>query len=163
MLSLFKNAYKQSYNIATPPLTEANLPDQTGRVIIITGGYAGVGQELSRIIYQHNGTVYVAGRSVEKAEKSITDTKALFPGSKGKIDFLKVDLADLTTIKVAVEEFRAKESRLDVLVNNAGVMVPPVGSRSEQGHELQMGTYFPISSHVSLTMSSNLQSNLHLI
>lgn len=139
MFALFKNAYKQSYNIAPPPLTEANLPSQLGRVVIITGGYAGVGQELSRIIYQHDGTVYIAGRSAEKAEKSITDTKALFPESKGKIEFLKVDLADLETVRGAVEEFQGKESKLDVLVNNAGVMVPPVGSRSVQGHELQMG------------------------
>lgn len=140
MLSLFKSAYRQSFNIAAPSLTEKNLPDQTGRVALITGGYAGVGQELSRILYQHNGTVYIAGRSSEKATKSINDTRALFPDSKGKIEFIQLDLADLTTIKGAAEDFLRKEERLDVLVNNAGVMIPPVGSKTTQGYELQMGT-----------------------
>lgn len=54
--------------------------------------------------------------------------------------FLKLDLNDLSTIKASVKEFLTKESRLDVLWNNAGVMVPPAGSETKQRHELQMGT-----------------------
>jgi len=54
--------------------------------------------------------------------------------------FLNVDLSDFKTIKPAVQEFMSKESRLDVLTNNAGVMMPPKDSKDAQGHELQMGT-----------------------
>lgn len=54
--------------------------------------------------------------------------------------FLKLDLDDLTTIKASAEEFLRKEKRLDVLWNNAGVMVPPQGSKTKQGYELQLGT-----------------------
>jgi retinol dehydrogenase 12 len=54
--------------------------------------------------------------------------------------FLRLDLDDLTTIKKSAEEFLAKETRLDVLWNNAGVMIPPQGSKTKQGYELQLGT-----------------------
>ena len=109
--------WKQSYFIPTPLLTEKNLPDQKGRVFIVTGGYAGCGFELSKILYQRNGTVYVAGRSKSKAETAVQRMKNEFPESQGKLEFLMVDLADLTTVKPAVEEFLSKEQRLDVLTN----------------------------------------------
>lgn len=66
--------------------------------------------------------------------------KAAYPESKGKAIFLSLDLSDLTTIKSSADEFLAKESRLDVLWLNAGVMVPPQGLKTTQGYELQLGT-----------------------
>jgi retinol dehydrogenase 12 len=56
------------------------------------------------------------------------------------LEFLHLDLANLTTIKASANEFLSKEKRLDVLFNNAGVMNPPQGSKTEQGYELQLGT-----------------------
>jgi NAD(P)-dependent dehydrogenase (short-subunit alcohol dehydrogenase family) len=106
----------------------------------VTGGYAGVGQELSQILYSRNGTVYIAGRNAEKAQKAISSIKQSAPNSSGKISFLELDLSDLTTIKPAVESFKSQESRLDVLVNNAGVMFPPEGSLTPQSHDLQTAT-----------------------
>ena len=91
-------------------------------------------------MYQHNATVYVAGRSQDKGEKAVAKLKEQFPNSKGKLMFLKLDLADQSTIKSSAEEFMSKESRLDVLTQSAGVMVPPSGSKDMDGHELQMGT-----------------------
>ena len=107
---------------------------------IVTGGYAGCGKELSKILYSKNGTVYVAGRSQEKADRAIDEIKKAVPSSDGRLEFLKVDLADLTNIKASADDFLKREQRLDVLTNNAGVMTPPVGSKSAQDHELQMGT-----------------------
>jgi retinol dehydrogenase-12 len=126
--------------IPTPPITEQNCPDQHGRVHIVTGGYAGVGLELCKILYSANGTVYVAGRSAEKAKTAIAAITENAPASKGKVDFLQFDLSDLKTIKPAVEKFNKKESRLDTLTNNAGVMVPPKGMRDAQGEDIQIGT-----------------------
>jgi len=134
------NIVSQCVFIPTPILTEKSLPDQAGKVHIVTGGYAGCGYELVKIFYQKNATVYVAGRSKEKAERAITALKKEFPTSIGKVEFLRVDLANLATIKPAAEEFMSKEIRLDTLTNNAGVMVPPVGSKDAHGHEQQMGT-----------------------
>ena len=123
-----------------PTLTEANLPSQKDKVFIVTGGASGVGYELCTILYQAGGKVYLAGRSEAKAQSAISKIKALSPTSPGELVFLSLHLDDLTTIKPAVEAFTARESKLDVLFNNAGVSLPPLGSVSAQGHELQMAT-----------------------
>lgn len=139
-ISFAGNVLSQMFWIATPPLTEKNLPSQAGKVFIVTGGYAGVGLELCKILYAAHGIVYVAGRSESKAASAIAAMKSAHPNSTGKLEYLHVDLSDLRTIKPAAEAFLARESRLDVLTNNAGVMMPPRGSTTQQAHELQMGT-----------------------
>lgn len=139
-LSGLRNILSQMFWIEPPPLTEANLPSQSGRVFIVTGGYAGVGLELCKILYAAHGTVYVAGRSASKASSAIAAMRSAHPNSTGRLEFLEVDLSDLRTIKPAADAFLSRESRLDVLTNNAGVMMPPQGSRSAQAHELQLGT-----------------------
>ena len=139
-MSIWWDVFRQCFFVPNPTLTEKNLPSQSGRVFIVTGGYAGCGFELSKILYGKNGTVYVAGRSKDKADKAISEIKTAHPSSDGRLEFLKLDLADLATIKASADEFLKKEQRLDVLTNNAGVMTPPVGSKTEQGYELQMGT-----------------------
>ncbi|KAF2840122.1 NAD(P)-binding protein [Patellaria atrata CBS 101060] len=132
--------FNQSFFIAEPTLTEKNLPDQFGRVFIITGGYTGVGYQLCKILYQRNGTVYIAGRSESKGRNAIDSIKKDLPDSKGRIEFLLLDLADHATIKESAENFLRREERLDVLTNNAGVMFPPLGTKDAQGNEIQMGT-----------------------
>lgn len=103
----------QVFRIPGPTLTERNLPSQAGKVFIVTGGYAGVGEQLCSILYGAGGTVYVAGRSSDKATSAIGRIQSQNPESNGKVAFLEIDLADLATIKPAVEEFLGKESRLD--------------------------------------------------
>lgn len=106
----------------------------------MTGASSGVGKELTQILYSHDAKVYVAARSQEKADKAIADIKSAFPKANGELVFLHLDLDDLTTIKKSAEEFLAKETKLDVLWNNAGVMIPPQGSKTKQCYELQLGT-----------------------
>lgn len=110
------------------------------QVHIVTGGYTGIGFELAQILYAKNSTVYIAGRSSSKGTAAISALKAACPHSQGRLEFLSLDLADLPTISKSAAEFMSKETRLDVLTNNAGVMVPPAGSTTAQGFELQMGT-----------------------
>jgi retinol dehydrogenase-12 len=107
---------------------------------MVTGATSGVGRELTKILYSHDAKVYLAVRSPEKAFSTIQSLKTAYPKSKGEMVFLKLDLDDLRTIKASVEEFLSKEERLDVLWNNAGVMVPPQGSQTKQNYELQLGT-----------------------
>lgn len=130
----------QSWFIPKPPLTEENLPDQTGRVCIITGGYAGVGFHVASILFQHNATVYLAGRSESKGNEAVEKITAKYPQSKGKVYLLKVDLSDLATIKPAVEEFKRRETKLHWLDNNAGVMRAPTSSKGAQGMNIQFQT-----------------------
>ncbi|KAJ9302085.1 hypothetical protein DTO271G3_951 [Paecilomyces variotii] len=123
-----------------PQFTEKNLSDQKGKVFIITGSSGGIGKQLAAILYGRNATVYIATRSKQKAESAISEISQTYPDSKGQLIFQHLDLGDLTTIRKSADEFLKKESRLDVLWNNAGVMVPPPGSKTAQGHELQLGT-----------------------
>lgn len=105
----------------------------------MTGASGGLEKLLVNILYQHNAKVYLAARSEAKTAKVIEGLKAAHPSSKGDLQFLNLQLDDLTTIKRAANEFLSKESRLDVLWNNAGVMIPPAGSKTKQGFELQYG------------------------
>ena len=93
----------------------------------MTGAYSGIGLELCQILYEHNATVYVAGRSRSKAADAISNVKTKSPKSSGHLEFLFVDLMDLSSLKSSVETFLAQEDRLDVLVNNAGVSQTPNG------------------------------------
>lgn len=127
----------------TPSLTESNLQDQRDKVFIVTGGYSGIGEALAAILYRAGGLVYIAGRSEQKAKEAITriqSQQTAVAANVGKLEFLPVDLSDLASIKPAAELFRTKESRLDVLFNNAAVSLIPAGQTTAQGHELTMGT-----------------------
>ncbi|KAL7813364.1 NAD(P)-binding protein [Trichoderma gracile] len=122
-----------------PAFTEQNLGDLAGKVYIVTGSNTGVGKELAQILYSKNATVYVAARSETKATKAIEDIRNAFPASTGRLEFHPLDLADLKGVAKSAKEFIARETRLDVLFNNAGVMHPPQGSTTKQGYELQLG------------------------
>ncbi|KAJ5280035.1 hypothetical protein N7478_005407 [Penicillium angulare] len=132
--------FYRSFCPPSPVLTEKNLPDQSGKIFIVTGANSGVGAELTKILYGRNATVYVGARSEKKAIDAIAGIKKAHPNSGGRLVFLQLDLSDLTTIKASAQNFLAAESRLDVLWLNAGVMAPPQGSTTSQGYELQLGT-----------------------
>jgi retinol dehydrogenase-12 len=122
-----------------PKFTDKTLPSQTGRVFIITGAASGVGFELAKILYLAGGTVYIAARSTVRCEGAILKIleqtenmgKGGKGGGKGKLESMVVDLADLGTVRGAVEGFLKREGRLDVLVHNAAVMTPPAGSKDK--------------------------------
>lgn len=117
-----------------PTYTTTSLPSLKGKVHIITGAASGIGYEVAKLIYLAGGTVYIAARSTARCEgaieKLIAETKSA-KGEKGRLGSLVVDLGDLRTVKGGVESFLAKESRLDGLVHNAGVMCPPAGSKDK--------------------------------
>lgn len=124
----------------SPTFTETSVPSLSSKVYIITGATSGVGLELAKILYSRSATVYVAARSSTKISTAIETVKSAFPKSTGRLEALCIDLSDLDTIKPAAQAFQRQEARLDGLVLNAGVMTPPEGSKTRQGHELQMGT-----------------------
>jgi retinol dehydrogenase-12 len=117
-----------------PTFTDKDLPSLAGKVYIITGAASGIGFELARILYAAGGTVYIAARSTSRYGRAIEHIKAQTTGrrTEGKLKQMVIDLADLRTVKGAVQEFLEQETRLDVLVNNAGVMMPPEGSKGKQ-------------------------------
>ncbi|KAK9316247.1 hypothetical protein V1522DRAFT_391824 [Lipomyces starkeyi] len=128
----------------SPKFTENDLPDLTGKVYLITGATAGIGLELLRILFWKNATVYVAARNRElfrEVKEKIMETPAI--GTKapslGRMELILMDLADLPSIKPGVEELLSKTKTLDSVWYNAGVMMPPEGSKTIQGYELQWG------------------------
>jgi len=133
------NQFSQAFPPAAT-FTEKSVDDLKGKVYIVTGANAGVGKELARLLYSLNGTVYVAARSAEKAQSAIQWIREQHPNAQGILHHLHLDLNDLEGIKSSAEEFLSKEKRLDVLFNNAGVMMPPPGTITKQGYELQLGT-----------------------
>jgi NAD(P)-dependent dehydrogenase (short-subunit alcohol dehydrogenase family) len=119
--------------------TTNDIPDLTGKVIIVTGSNSGLGLETVRQLGEHNPAhIYVAARSREKSEAAIKDLQQKNPNIS-PISFLPLDLASFESIKAAAVEFTSKESRLDILVNNAGIMMTPEGL-SQDGYEIQFGT-----------------------
>jgi retinol dehydrogenase-12 len=125
----------------TPTFTEKNLDDLTGKVYLITGAASGVGYELCKILYSKNATVYIGARSQKRIQGAIDSIQGEIKNSYGTLGSFVVDLADLKTIKPAVEKFTLETSRLDVLFQNAAVMTPPAGSKSVDGYDLELSTH----------------------
>lgn len=125
-----------------PPsaFTESDIPDLSGKVAIVTGGNTGIGKETARALLQHNCKVYIACRSEEKAHVAIESLKTNTGKTDADVKFLKLDLGNIKASKAAAEEFIKEEELLHLLFNNAGVMVPPKGSLTSDGYDLQWGT-----------------------
>ena len=112
------------------------LGDQTGRVTIVTGSNSGIGFETARVLAEKGATVIMACRNLDKANPKADEIRKRHPGTN--VEVMQLDLSNLDSVRAFAEAFRAKHSRLDLLVNNAGIMVPPYG-KTAQGFETQFG------------------------
>lgn len=140
MPSNFKSVLTQSFP-PKPTFTEKDVPDLRGKVYIVTGANAGVGKELAQLLYGLNATVYLLARSADKTNAAIAGIQRSHPRSAGRLVFLRLDLADLATVRATADAFLARESRLHVLFNNAGVLSAAKDLvLTPQGHELHVGT-----------------------
>ena len=115
--------------------TDADVADQSGKCFIVTGANTGLGFEVARVLAAKGARVMLACRSQAKAEAAMMQIGRETPGAD--LAFLPLDQADIASIRSAAE-LADKEPRLDVLLNNAGVMFPPL-TRTAQGFELQFG------------------------
>lgn len=115
--------------------TDKDVPDQSGRVFFVTGANSGLGYQTAKLLAGRGARVLLGCRSVEKAEAAIADIHAVYP--EADMRFIPLDLGDLKSIRSAAKLVE-KESRLDVLVNNAGIMMPP-REETADGFESQFG------------------------
>ena len=113
------------------------MEDQTGKVVIITGSNTGIGYHMAYELASKGADVVMACRNLEKASDSRNKILKDFP--KVNIKLYQLDLADLDNIKYFAKKFINENDRLDVLINNAGVMIPPY-SKTKNNFELQFGT-----------------------
>ncbi|KZV71197.1 NAD(P)-binding protein [Peniophora sp. CONT] len=99
-----------------------DIPDQTGKVFMITGGCSGIGYECTKQLLSHGATVYMAGRSPCEAATAIEQLEDDLPHiyGRGRVRYLKVDMSNMHDVQRAAESFMARVSRLDVLIHNEG-------------------------------------------
>ncbi len=114
--------------------SEADVPDQTGRVALVTGANSGIGFETARALASRGAHVVLACRDRARADDAVFRIGPV----AGPTEVLDLDLADLDQVRAAVDQLRERHDRLDLLVNNAGVMATP-HRRTAQGFELQLG------------------------
>ena len=117
--------------------TADQIPDQSGRVAVVTGGNSGLGLETARQLARAGADVVIACRNPDKGAAAVTDIKAGVPDARLQVAAL--DLASLDSVRAFAEWLRTERDRLDLLVNNAGVMAPPRRETAD-GFELQFGT-----------------------
>ena len=117
--------------------TTENIPDQTGKIAIVTGSSSGIGYEAARVLANKNVKVIIAVRNLIKGD--MAKSNIIGQNQNADVEVMRIDLSDLESVKDFVSEYKNKYTNLDLLINNAGVMVPPY-TKTVDGFELQMGT-----------------------
>ena len=126
--------------------TAADIPDQTGKLAVVTGP-GGLGYETALALARAGASVILAGRNATTGQQSVDRIKAAVP--KADIRFGQVDLADLKSIATFADGLVRAGRPISILVNNAGVMMPPTRKTTADGFELQIGTNY--LGHYALT------------
>jgi NAD(P)-dependent dehydrogenase (short-subunit alcohol dehydrogenase family) len=116
------------------------VPDQTGRLAVVTGANSGTGKEATARLAAAGARVVMAVRTPAKGEQARTEILARHPDAQ--LEVRRVDLADLASVRELAEGLTADGRPLDLLVNNAGVMTPPKRMSTADGFELQLGSNF---------------------
>jgi NAD(P)-dependent dehydrogenase (short-subunit alcohol dehydrogenase family) len=117
--------------------TLKHMDDLKEKVILVTGGNSGLGYESVKAFAGRGAKVVLASRNLEKGEVAKKQILESYPD--GMVDILELDLMDMASIRSFVKEFSSRYDRLDVLLNNAGIMMTPY-FKTKDGFEGQMGT-----------------------
>lgn len=117
--------------------TADDIPDQTGRIAVVTGANGGLGLETTRELARKGALVVMGARNQEKAKQAVADIKAEIPDAN--LELRELDLASLASVKAFASTVIDEHPKLDLLVNNAGVMAIPQTS-TDDGFEMQFGT-----------------------
>ena len=127
--------------------TIANIPDQTGKLAIVTGSNSGTGFETALVLAQKGAEVVVAARNARKAEDAMARIRAAVPSAK--VRFEALDLSRQASVAEFAQRFLDDGRPIDILVNNAGVMMLPTREVTEDGFEMQLATNY--MGHFALT------------
>jgi NAD(P)-dependent dehydrogenase (short-subunit alcohol dehydrogenase family) len=129
--------------------SEADIPDLSHRVAIVTGANSGIGFETARALAAKGARVVLGCRSRAKGPRAVARIRELVPGADVLFD--QLDLGSLESVAMFAKELMMEVERVDILVNNAGVMMPPLGY-TKSGFELQFGTnhlgHFALTGHL---------------
>jgi NAD(P)-dependent dehydrogenase (short-subunit alcohol dehydrogenase family) len=117
--------------------TESNVPDQRGRVAVVTGANTGLGFDTARVLAERGATVVLAVRDTEKGKQAAQRISTAAPGAD--VTVAQLDLSSLASVRAAAAELRERYAGIDLLINNAGVMYTP-RQKTADNFELQFGT-----------------------
>jgi NAD(P)-dependent dehydrogenase (short-subunit alcohol dehydrogenase family) len=117
-----------------------SVPDQTGKLVVVTGANSGTGKEATRRLAAAGARVVMAVRTIAKGEQARAEMLARHPGAQ--LEVRRVDLADLASVKEFADGIATGDTPIDLLINNAGVMAPPTRMTTADGFELQFGSNF---------------------
>ena len=117
--------------------TAQDIPAQDGRMAIVTGSSSGIGLEAARQLARKGARVVIAVRNAAKGERAVAEIRTDVPDAD--VELMMLDLADLSSVRAFADEFLSSHDRLDLLINNAGVMMPPY-AKTADGFEIQIGT-----------------------
>lgn len=147
--------------MSNPNWNAQHIRDQSGRVFVITGANAGIGAAAVTMLAAKNATIVLAIRNRSKGEKVVAE--ALRENPQAQLDILELDLASLNSIAQFSHSFCQKYQRLDVLINNAGVMACPYAYTAD-GFEMQMGVnhlgHFALTAHLLPLLQQTPNSRL---
>jgi NAD(P)-dependent dehydrogenase (short-subunit alcohol dehydrogenase family) len=118
--------------------TAADVPDQSGRVAIVTGANSGLGYHTAAVLAGKGAHVVLAVRSLDKGTEAAERIKAATPNAD--VDLQELDLASLDSVRKAADDLRTAHPRIDLLINNAGLMYVPKRETTKDGFEMQFGT-----------------------
>lgn len=116
--------------------TKNNIVRQDNKIVIITGANSGIGFQAARVLSSKGAKVIMACRNEVKAQKAVARIKGKY--YKTDVEFMHLDLASLASVAMFASNFRKRYDRLDILINNAGVLATPLRKTAE-GYELQFG------------------------
>lgn len=117
--------------------TADQIPDLTGQTTVVTGANSGLGLETARALSGKGAHVIMACRSADKAKEAVGDIRASHP--RASLEVMTLDLSSLASVRSFSEQLKARHRRIDVLVNNAGIMAIPY-TKTADGFEMQFGT-----------------------
>lgn len=142
--------------------TQSDIPDLTGKIVVVTGANSGLGFESAKNLTGKGATVVMAVRNLDKGETAMADLLKDHPDAS--LDLMKLDVGNLSSVREFAAAFKAKYNRLDILLNNAGVMAIP-RQETADGFEMQLGVnhlgHFALSGLLLDVIVKTRQARIH--
>ncbi|MEM7117364.1 MAG: oxidoreductase [Chloroflexota bacterium] len=142
--------------------TQNDIPNLAGKIVVITGANSGLGLESAKILAAKGATIVMACRNMSKATQAKADVLQQVPDAQ--LDVMQLDNASLDSVKSFADAFKAKYDRLDILLNNAGVMAIP-RTLTQDGFEMQLGVnhlgHFALTGHLLDVITNTPGARIH--
>ena len=166
-LAVFRDSLRVTITLPTGGLLpKLQLPpaDLTGKVAIVTGGNSGIGFAIALELARQGSTVYLACRTISKADEAVSQIESQVPASKGRVKSLTLDTSSLESVRAFARNWETVNTKIDLLFHNAGIGAPPAGqAMSTDGFPLVYATNVLGSFLLTHLLESHLSSTARVI